>query len=184
MNQNILQQPESQIFERKRSLGHHDDGLKSLCGMINAESAEGSVAFGIGPDGEIVGIEPGDLDSAQRSLSQRIINGFDPPIQHTIHVLEQQEKRVLIVKAQRNRNVPYHEFNGRASIREGTITRYLTLNEKQSLQRQRDRDLHTGPWKCNRCGTYMSGLNSIMVSSQGVHKSYACSCGGEYWPAT
>ena len=181
--QNFVQQTESQVYERKRSLGHQDDGLESLCGMINAEAAEGTVAFGIDPGGEIVGVEPGDLDSAQRSLSHKIINKFDPPIQHTIRVPELQGKRVFVVKAQRNRNIPYHEFNGRAFIREGTVTRRLTLDEKQSLQRQRNRDLHTGPWKCNRCGSCVGMLASVAITDQGVRKSYGCNCGGEYWPS-
>ena len=181
--QDLVQQTESQVFERKRSLGLRREGLETLCGMINAEVAHGSVVFGIGPDGQIVGVEPGDIDKAQLSLSQVIGNKFDPPIQCTMRVLEIQEKRVLILAARRNRDVPYHEFDGRAFIREGTATRQLTLNEKQSLQRWRNRDLHTGPWRCDNCGSWVGMLSSIVVTDQGVRKSYACNCGGEFWPA-
>lgn len=179
----LIQQTESQVFERKRSLGLRREALESLCGMINADVAEGTVAFGIEPDGGIVGVEPGDLDKAQRSLSQTITSKFDPPIQFTIRVLEIRGKRVVVLMAQRNRDVPYHEYDGRAYIREGTVTRQLTLTEKQSLQRRRNRDLHTGLWQCNRCGSWVGILVSVVMTGQGVRKSYACHCGGEYWPA-
>jgi predicted HTH transcriptional regulator len=179
----LIRHVESQVFERKRSLGLKREGLESLCGMINADDAEGTVAFGIGPDGQIVGVEPGDLDKAQRSLSQTIAKKFDPAIRFTIRVLELEGKRVVVLMAQRNRDVPYHEYDGRAFIREGTVTRQLTLSEKQSFQRQRNRDLHTGPWRCNRCGSWVDMLGGVTITDQGVRKSYACNCGGEYWPA-
>ena len=179
---NLIRQAESQVFERKRSLSLRREGLESLCGMINVEVASGTVAFGVAPDGEIVGIEPGDLDEAQRSLSQTIAGKFEPPIQPTMRVTELEGKRVLLLAAQRNRDVPYHEYNGRAFIREGTVTRQLSLSEKQSLQRRRKRDLHTGRWQCDRCGSWAGMLASVVVTEQGVRKSYACGCGGEYWP--
>src|SRR5208337_3750300 len=133
--------------------------------------------------GEIVGVEPGDMDRAQRTLSQTIITKFDPPIQPTIHVLEVEGKRLVVVAATRNRSIPYHEYDGRAFIREGTITRQLSLSEKHSLQRRRNRDLHPGPWKCDRCGSWVGILAQGVITEQGVRKSYACDCGGEYWPA-
>lgn len=135
------------------------------------------------PDGQIAGVEPGDLDKAKRSLAQSIGNKFQPAIQYTFDVLEVSGKRVVVVSATRNRDVAYHEFDGRAYIREGTSTRQLTLAEKQSLQSQRDRRQHNGPWKCDLCGSWVGMLSSIVISDRGAHKSYACSCGGEYWPA-
>lgn len=183
MTQDLVRQPESQVFERKRSLGLQREGLESLCGMVNAEGGQGSVAFGIAPDGQLVGVEPGDLDKAQRSLLQTIGSKFEPPLQCTVQVLELEGKRLVVVAAGRNRGVAYHEFDGRAFIREGTVTRQLSLAEKQSLQRRRNRDLHTGPWKCDRCGSWVGMLASILVTDGGACKSYACSCGGEYWPA-
>jgi predicted HTH transcriptional regulator len=179
----IVRRPESQTFERKQSLQCRDDGLKSLCGMLNTDSAAGSVAFGIGPNGEFVGVEPGNLDTAQRTIAQSIRSNFAPPIQCNIQVVESEGRSVVVVSAQRNRAVPYHELDGRAFIREGTTTRQLTLGERQHLQRQRNRDLHTGPWKCDRCGAVAGTFSGIVVTDQGVHKSYACSCGGEFWPA-
>lgn len=182
--QDTVRQPESQTFERKRSLKLRRQALESLCAMINADSGQGSVAFGIAPDGQVVGVEPGDLDQAQRSISQTISDKFAPSIQCTMQVLEADGKRVLLLSAQRNRAVPYHEFDGRAFTREGTVTRQLTLTEKQGLQRQRNRDLHNGPWECDRCGMRVGEFSSFVITDQRVHKSYVCPrCGGEIWPA-
>jgi hypothetical protein len=176
-------EPESQQYEWKKSLSLRPQGMQSLCGMINADCARGVVVFGVAPDGEIVGVEPGNLDTAQRSLSQLINDNFEPPIQCDIRVQDEDGKKILIVSAERHRNVPYHEFDGRAYIREGTATRQLSLSEKQSFQRKRNRDLHSGPWKCDRCGNLVGMLISMVVTDQGMRKSYSCGCGGEYWPA-
>jgi predicted HTH transcriptional regulator len=141
--------------------------------MVNADAAQGTVVFGIAPDGESVGVEPGDLDKAQRSLSQTISSKFEPRLQCTIHDAQLEGQRFVIVRSTRNRDIPYHEFDGRAFIREGTVTRQLSLPEKQSLQRSRNRNLHPGPWKCDRCGSWVGMLMSIVVTDQGVRKSYA-----------
>lgn len=173
---------ESQSVEVKKSLSLQKEGLRALAGMVNTDTGKGLVIFGIGPDCEIVGVEPGDLDSAQRTLAQRIRDGIEPPLVCSIEVLLCSGKNLLAVHAERAGDTPYHEFEGRAFIREGTTTRQLSLGEKQSLARRRDRDQHNGPWKCNKCGTVVVMLFSFTISGQVVGRSYKCDCGGEYWP--
>jgi hypothetical protein len=141
------------------------------------------VVFGVAPDGSPVGVETGDLDRAQQSMLQTIRSKFDPPIQCSVQVVEESGKYLLVLKAHRNRDIPYHEFNGRAWIREGTSTRKLSAAEKQSLRLMRDRDLHNGPWRCDRCDTFIGLLVQTEVGPTGARKTYLCSCGGEYWPA-
>jgi predicted HTH transcriptional regulator len=182
--EDLVRRSESQVFERKRSLALQRKGLKSLCGMVNAATAEGMVVFGIASDGQVVGVDLGDLDEAKRSLAQTIASSFDPPLQYTISILELEGKRVVLVTASRNRDVPYHEFAGRVFIREGTVTRQLSLDERRSLQRDRDRDMHTGPWQCDRCSTRVVTLASIVVTNEDARNSYRCDCGGQFWPAT
>jgi predicted HTH transcriptional regulator len=121
-----------------------------LCGMLNSDSAQGTIALGIVPDGEVVGVDPGNLDKAQRSLLQFIQDNCEPPIQCTMEVCKDGEKRILTVSAERNRSVPYHEFRGRAFIPEGTTTRQLSISKKQSFERQRNRDLHRPLWFVHR----------------------------------
>ena len=79
--ENLVEQGESQTLEFKRSLSLKREGLEALCGMINADVATGIVIFGIENDGLVCGIEQGNLDQAQRSLSQAISSSSDPVYQ-------------------------------------------------------------------------------------------------------
>ncbi len=174
---------ESQTLEWKQSLSLKREALESLCGMLNADTATGIILFGVSRDGRLVGVEPGDLDKAQRSLAQTIRNKFDPLIQAEMQVEELEGKKLFALSAHRRRSVAYHEFDGRAFIREGTVTRQLSLAEKQALHRTRNRDAHTGPWKCDRCGSWSGTLSLLVLTEKGPQKSYRCECGGEFWPA-
>lgn len=136
------------------------------------------------PNGTVRGVEPGNLDTAQRSLSQTIRASFDPPLQTEIWVEQLEGKQLLLISAQRHRSVPYHEYDGRAWIRQGSEKRPLTLSEKDHLRRSRDRAFHPGPWKCDRCGAWVGQLISVTLTNEGVKKNYDCSCGGQFWPST
>jgi len=179
----ILRLGEGQTVEFKKSLSLQRDGLEALCGMINADSAQGIVFFGIAPDSTVVGVEPGDLDKAQRSLAQTMQQKFDPPLIKQIDVLECEGWRIVRVSAQRSPLVAYHEYDGRAYIREGTTTRVLSVAEKQQLVQRRNRHTHTGPWRCDNCGSLVGTLVSVVLTDKGPQKSYRCRCGGEFWPA-
>jgi predicted HTH transcriptional regulator len=174
---------ESQTVEFKESLSKGKEGLKSLCGMLNSDVGHGLVLFGVAPDGSIRGVEAGNLDKAQRSLSQHIQQKFDPPIYPTIQVECVETKRVIVVDAKRVRSVPYHEYDGRAYIRIGTETRVLPVAEKDNLRRRRDRESHNGPWKCDGFGSWVGMLAAVEITANGPRKTYRCSCGGEFWPA-
>ena len=179
----VIGRVESQCVEFKRSLSLQREGLEALDGMINAEPARGMVIFGVAPDRSVVGVEQGDLDQAQRSLAQHVGARFDPPIQAVIEVAEVNSRVLVLISATRHKGVPYHEYDGRAFIREGTACRQLSLQEKQHLQRSRDRALHPGPWKCDRCGSIAGMLIGMSITDSGVSRTYKCECGGEFWPA-
>ena len=182
--ENLLEQGESQTLEFKRSLRLRREGLEALCAMVNADSAFGIVIFGVENNGSVCGIEQGNLDQTQRSLSQAIDSGFDPPIAVQIEIGELNDRQILVLRAERSRSVPYHEYDGRAWIRQGTETRRLTLSQRQQLERRRNRDLHPGPWRCDRCGTSVLQLISGEFTNEGIVRTYRCSCGGEFWPVT
>lgn len=154
------------------------------CGMINADAAQGTVIFGVEPDGSVSGVEPGNLDKAQKTLSQKIVAQFDPPIVSSINVVEHLGKKLLILRGTRNAKVAYHEYDGRAFIREGTSTRQLKLSEKQGLRRRRNGDEHNGPWRCDKCRSLVGQLAHFEFSDKGMKKTYRCDCGGEFWPVT
>jgi predicted HTH transcriptional regulator len=180
----LLQHGEGQSLEFKKSLSLRREGLEALCAMVNADAARGTVLFGVKPDGSACGIEPGNSDKAQRSLSQAIRSGFEPPLIAEISIDVSQEKPVLVLTAQRDPAVPYHEYDSRAWIRQGSENRQLSLSEKDQLRRKRDRVFHPGPWKCDRCGSIAGTLSCITVTDQGVQKTYDCPCGGQFWPVT
>jgi len=180
----LAQKGESQTLEFKKSLSLQREGLEALCAMVNSDLAGGTVIFGIEPNGTVCGIEQGNLDTAQRSLLQRIRNKFDPTPIVQIEVKELKGKQVLVVRAERYRGVPYCEYDGRAWIREGTSNRKLNLSEKERFIKRRDRDSHAGPWRCDRCGSWVGVLHSFEFSSEGMKRTYKCQCGGEFWPAT
>jgi len=179
----LVRKGESPILEFKKSLSLRREGLEALCAMVNSDLARGTVVFGMEPDGTVCGVERGNLDTAQRSLSQAMRNKFDPQLLVRIEVQELKGRNVLVVSAQRDRDVPYHEYDGRAWIREGTENRRLSLVEKQQLAERRNRDSHPGPWRCDRCETWVGVLHSFEISSEGMRKTYKCRCGGEFWPA-
>jgi len=180
----LLEEGESQTLEFKTSLSERREGAEALCAMINTDVAQGMVLFGVRPDGNPCGVEPGNLDSAQCSLSRTVRDKFDPPLVVEIRVEILKGKHIIILSATRSRDTPYHEYDGRTWIRQGTENRRLGISEKQQLTRSRNRDLHPGPWKCDRCGTFVGIFSSIAVTDKGPQKNYQCSCGGEFWPVT
>ena len=173
---------ESGVVEFKESLRLHKEGLKALCSMVNSDAARGEVWFGVADDGSICGIEPGDRDSVQQTLAQRARNKFDPPLICTIELFQCEGRCLLRLAAHRAPGVPYHDYDGRAYIREGSTSRRLSHAEKQLLGSSRNRDQHHGPWKCDHCGAVVGMLSQLVITDQGASKSYGCDCGGEYWP--
>jgi predicted HTH transcriptional regulator len=174
---------ESQTVEFKQSLSERKLGMEALDAMVNTEAGTGTVIFGIAPNGTISGIEQGNLDTAQRSLVQHINEKFDPPLAVSIELIETDGKFLLLLQGTRQKGVSYHEYDGRAWIKEGSTKRQLSLDEKNRIARFRNRDQHNGPWKCNRCGAWVNMLSGIVVTDKGAYRTYSCSCGGEFWPA-
>ena len=173
---------ESQLFEAKATLAEQNEALEALCGMINADHANGAVLFGMRPNGDIGGLE-GNLDKAQLTLAEKIGQRFQPRLQPQIHLLDCDGKLLILLKASRARSIPYFECDGRAWIREGSRTRQLTLDEKRTLTGSRDREKHGGPWKCDICGSWVAMLVSGEINEKEYRKTYNCNCGGQYWPA-
>jgi ATP-dependent DNA helicase RecG len=179
----IIQGGETQSIEFKKSLSLMKEGCKALCGMLNTDIGSGTVLFGVSPTNDVVGI--GDnLDSAQKTLAQHIQQKFGPSIVCSIEIKEQDGKNVLILSAKRPNDVCYYEYDGRAFVKEGSTKRQLSYQEKESLLYRRNRANYNGPWKCDRCGSIVGMLVSMVITEKGPQKSYKCNCGGEYWPAT
>ncbi len=178
----IKKQFETQKLELKRSLSLQKEGLKSLCGMINTDEAFGQLVFGISPELDIIGIGDDNIDNIQIKIAQTIQTKFDPNIIPDIQIIEYNELKLLSIKASRSIETAYHEFDGRAFIREGSRTRVLNISEKEILVKRRNRENHNGPWKCNKCGAIAMNLVSVEITDKGIKKTFKHNCGGEYWP--
>jgi predicted HTH transcriptional regulator len=178
----LIENGETQSLEFKESLRKQKEALNDLCGMINTEKSTGMVVFGVKPDNTICGVEPGDLDSAQQTLTRSIREKFEPVLSHSIKLLTLQGKQLVIIEASRSQEVPYFEYDGRAFIREGSVTRHLSLEEKKQYAKMRNRDNHGGPWKCSRCGSRTMVFFGTIDNGNEIKRSYECECGGEYWP--
>jgi len=176
---------ESQVVEFKKSLSLTKEGLIALNAMVNADGGKGLVLFGVEDDGTPYGIEHGNHDKAQRSLVQHVQQKFDPRLlELNVELLDCEGNLLLAASARRGKEIPYHEYDGRAYIREGTSKRVLTVDEKQRLVRRRRRDQHNGPWRCDRCGAWVGQFVSYAQTESGMERRYDCECGGEYWPET
>jgi predicted HTH transcriptional regulator len=173
---------ETQAVEFKKSLKLRKEGMTSLAAMVNADGANGMILFGVESDGTPCGVEPGDLDKAQRTLAQHMGEKFDPRLIAKIELKECDGRMLLSVSAHRAAGVSYHEYDGRAYIREGSTNRSLSVAEKAQLNSRRRRDLHTGPWKCDGCQVVAGMVLGMETTASGVQKSYRCDCGGEFWP--
>lgn len=180
----LISSGEGQTTEFKESLGLEHEAMEALCSMVNADVAQGTVIFGIDPNGNVCGVEPGDLEKAQLSLSQSIKNSFDPPIEAEINVEVLDGKQLILISAKRTRNISYHEIDGEIWIRQGSENKLLTLAEKDHLRKMRDRAFHEGPWICERCGSWVRQLSSVSGTNEGMEKKYDCGCGGQFWPCT
>lgn len=130
---------EAQNTEFKRSLQLRKEAFAALCAMVNAESAHGTVVFGVEDDGTVVGLDDNtDLDTAQRNLANHCAQKIDPPLALELRASTVDGKQVLSMSARRAISVAFHEYGGRAYLRVGTSSRVLTLGEKQRLLAERE----------------------------------------------
>jgi len=178
----LIRRGEGQTVEFKRSLGQRDRALEALCGMLNTNGGEATVLFGVEPDGDVRGIDPGNIDSHQRSLSRSIQNNIEPTLRPELQIAELEGKKILALHATRPRDVPLYEFRGRAFIRIGSETLRMSLSEREALVKRRRRAAHPGPWKCDGCGSVVGKLAGFAITAEGIAEDFDCPCGGEFSP--
>jgi len=183
--QQLRELGEAQTLEFKRSLHLQKEAFADLCGMVNANSAHGTVVFGLDRNGQVYGLGDTNLDSAQQNLALHAKQKLDPSLPIEIEPALCDGMSVLLLTATRSRAVPFHEYDGRAYLRVGSSTRQLTVGEKQQFSVSRNRDLHNGPWLCDRCGAFAGTVAFVEIAADGSRrKAYRHKCGGEWWPAT
>ena len=135
----LIRSGEGQKVELKRSLRQLNRALVALCGMLNANGGEASVVFGVEPDGTVVGIDPANLDSAQRSLSRAVQNNIAPTLRPRLEVRELEGETLLVLHARRPHGVPLYECQGQAYIRVGSETLRMSAFERHALTDRRSK---------------------------------------------
>lgn len=174
----LINKGESQNIEFKKSLSLTKEGLKSISAMLNTDTGCGLVIFGVTDKGEICGIDPGDQDTIQRNMTQKISQLLDPRPILDINIVTVQNKELLVIRGKRLDNIPYYEFDGRVYVREGTSNVEIGLTQKEALRKKNDKRSHNGPWICRKCNTW----TGMMIPHPSMN-NYLCRCGGMLEPA-
>lgn len=119
---------ESETLEFKKSLGELQEGIISLCAMLN-KHGRGELWFGIDPSGKPVGLEIGE--KTPRDVSQAIAAHLEPQIYPVITTEILDGKSCLKIICQ-GHDAPYYA-RGRAYIRVADADRQLSPSELESL---------------------------------------------------
>jgi Putative DNA-binding domain len=171
-------EPESQSIAWKKSLSLKPQAMESLSGMLNSDCAQGTIALGVAPDGEVVGVDPGNLDKAQRSLLQFIQDNCS----------RQSNARWKYAKMARSEFLRYRQNAIEASLITNFVEglSFAKARRRDNLASLKNSRLNaSGIAICiDRCGSYIGILSQIVRTNKGIRKTYTCKCGGEFWPAS
>ena len=132
----LIRGGEGQRVEFKRSLRQLRRALEALCGMLNANGGEALVVFGVGPDGQVVGIEPANLESARRSLRRAVDNNIRPTLRAEVNLADLDGSTLVVLSATRPPDVPLYECAGQAWIRVGSQTLRMNAFERIALAKR------------------------------------------------
>jgi hypothetical protein len=125
---------ETPAIEFKESVKDADEIKGSITAFSNdwQHAGGGALLIGIRKDGKVVGI-PGDLDKVQQKVANYGCDGsIDPKLMVTVDAVTVGEKVVLEVQVLAGQRPPYR-WNGRAYVRVGTVTRFATVEEENTL---------------------------------------------------
>ena len=112
---NLGKENKSRAF--RKGLGELDDGLRSLCAMLNG-SGRAVVCFGVEEDGDVCGTDI--ADGTVEDISKRIDDMIEPSINPDIEeLLDTGGRRCIRITAEGD-DIPY-SFDGRYFLRNGTV---------------------------------------------------------------
>ncbi|MBU4189865.1 MAG: putative DNA binding domain-containing protein [Candidatus Thermoplasmatota archaeon] len=119
---------ESDATELKKSLSQLDDALKSVCGFLNYKG--GVVYFGVGDDGEVIGLQVSD--KTLRKISQQVHSRIKPEFTPEIKEVKEKGKSIIQVKVPEGSNKPYF-LNGIAYRKVGSEKRIIPPDELKRI---------------------------------------------------
>lgn len=125
----LIASGEGPTLEFKRSTAELREGLRTACGFLNGKG--GTVLFGVGPEGEIIGQEISD--KTLRELAQAL-NAFEPPASlYTERVAIGKSREVLALRAEGALSTIPYTFEGRAYERVQSTTRQMSQERYEHL---------------------------------------------------
>lgn len=122
---------ETEQTEFKESTAKLDEGIISLCAMLN-RSCFGEVFFGVRDNGDVVGMDIGK--TTLKRISETVRRDMDPPLLPKLEVIESSDGREYISMSARGNDRPYL-VKGVAYVRCGEEDRRATQHELKAMLR-------------------------------------------------
>jgi ATP-dependent DNA helicase RecG len=124
----LLSQGEGETVEFKRSVAELEQVVETVAALANTRG--GLVLIGIGPTGEVVGVDVGQVTGER--IANRITGNTDPVIYPSVKVMEVDSRKVFAITVAESDNKP-HLASGRAFKRVGATTVQMRRNEYERL---------------------------------------------------
>ena len=129
----LLQRPESETVEWKRSTGELRDAMQTVCAFLNGNG--GLVLFGIRPDGRVEGQQVSD--QTMRDIAE-LFDRLEPPYKTPVERIDVGNGReVLVLRVERGgQKIPF-TYDGRPYQRVSSTTRRMPKDEFEDLVLER-----------------------------------------------
>ena len=124
----LIAQGESETVEFKRSVAELEQVVETVAALANTRG--GLVLIGVGPKGEIAGVDVGQVTGER--IANRITGNTDPVIYPSVQVVEVAGRKVFAIAVAESDNKP-HLAAGRAFKRVGATTVQMRRDEYERL---------------------------------------------------
>ena len=126
--ESLLSQGEGETVEFKRSVAELEQVVETVAALANTRG--GLVLIGVGPTGEVVGVDVGQVTGER--IANRITGNTDPVIYPSVQVMEVAGRKVFAIAVVESDNKP-HLASGRAFKRVGATTVQMRRDEYERL---------------------------------------------------
>jgi len=124
----ILSQGEDSQNQFKKDLNNADALAAELIAFSN--TLGGRIFIGVSDDGEIVGLNSGDIQRINQLLSNTASQNVKPAINPLTEIVTINDRRILIVHVAKGNNKPYQDKNGVIWVKNGADKRRATSREE------------------------------------------------------
>jgi len=119
---------ESETVEFKRSVAELEQVVETVAALANTRG--GLVLIGVGPKGEVVGVDVGQVTGER--ITNRITGNTDPVIYPSVQIVDVAGRKVFVIVVPESDNKP-HQASGRAFVRVGATTVQMRRDEYERL---------------------------------------------------